>query len=251
VLADRVVVWLKRSPGREFRRASRAGRITARRAAAGHAADQGDSPRASRAEDVGGCGVASIGELARRLGQDRGHVGLTLDLAFLSPALRARIFPVSSLPFAARRKNMPPVRGTFGLRCGGRKSPGIGPVRRGFRHELCSCYAMKPGAGFPRGSPTNIVTAQQAACGRVFADLSATAVEEAGRDGAESLGATPAERTAGEGEDTVRGQVPVAVVGELLGMASRCSVSRRRIRLSLYSHRTVQSQSKFLVHPLD
>jgi hypothetical protein len=31
--------------------------------------------------------VASIGELARRVRQDRGHVGLTLNLAFLSPSL--------------------------------------------------------------------------------------------------------------------------------------------------------------------
>ncbi len=31
--------------------------------------------------------VASIGELARRVKQDRGHIGLTLNLAFLSPAL--------------------------------------------------------------------------------------------------------------------------------------------------------------------
>ena len=35
--------------------------------------------------------VASIGELARRVGQDRGHVGLTLNLAFLSPALTRAI----------------------------------------------------------------------------------------------------------------------------------------------------------------
>ncbi|HEY1631856.1 MAG TPA: recombinase family protein [Rhizomicrobium sp.] len=35
--------------------------------------------------------VASIGELARRLKQDRGHVGLTLNLAFLSPALTRAI----------------------------------------------------------------------------------------------------------------------------------------------------------------
>jgi len=31
--------------------------------------------------------VTSIGELARRVRQDRGHVGLTLNLAFLSPVL--------------------------------------------------------------------------------------------------------------------------------------------------------------------
>jgi hypothetical protein len=35
--------------------------------------------------------VTSIGELARRVGQDRGHVGLTLSLAFLSPALTRAI----------------------------------------------------------------------------------------------------------------------------------------------------------------
>ena len=35
--------------------------------------------------------VASIGELARRIRQDRGHVGLTLNLAFLSPALTRAI----------------------------------------------------------------------------------------------------------------------------------------------------------------
>ena len=35
--------------------------------------------------------VASIGELARRVGQDRGHVGLTLNLAFLSPTLTRAI----------------------------------------------------------------------------------------------------------------------------------------------------------------
>ncbi len=35
--------------------------------------------------------VTSIGELARRVRQDRGHVGLTLNLAFLSPALTRAI----------------------------------------------------------------------------------------------------------------------------------------------------------------
>jgi hypothetical protein len=35
--------------------------------------------------------VSSIGELAWRVRQDRGHIGLTLNLAFLSPALTRTI----------------------------------------------------------------------------------------------------------------------------------------------------------------
>ena len=42
--------------------------------------------------------VVSIGELARRVKQDRGHVGLTLNLAFLSPTLTRAILRGEQLP---------------------------------------------------------------------------------------------------------------------------------------------------------
>jgi site-specific DNA recombinase len=45
--------------------------------------------------------VASVDALARRVGQDRGHIGRTLNLAFLSPALTRAIVQGEHPPRAA------------------------------------------------------------------------------------------------------------------------------------------------------
>jgi DNA invertase Pin-like site-specific DNA recombinase len=126
VLADRVIVRLKRDADEEFMAYARAlladgesieadgqavvvtlpvrakfrGGSAAVRAPAG-------SPQAEQRPDLAlikavarahhwrkmfeASEVTSIGELARRVGQDRGHVGLTLNLAFLSPTLTRAI----------------------------------------------------------------------------------------------------------------------------------------------------------------
>ena len=82
------------------------------------------------------------------------HFGPEVEVGFQgleTGGQRARIFPVSGLPFAERRLNVRPVGAEFGVTCGGRKFVGIGLVRRDVCLQLCSPPYHKARAGRARG----------------------------------------------------------------------------------------------------